>query len=223
MIMNKHFNEFNELTHRAGNYLEQDLCYSLRTTQDYRRIWKQVREFMFSNGLTRYSKSVEEKFLRFRFKNKGWKDLTVNQRATYNGLKMLTEYYLTGRINVPSQPSKYPLVFSGPIGKVISSFLDHKQQKGMSRCRLHYFQRHLYEFMKYFENQGYADIKDIDLPIILHFINQYDCVKKTAMVILISTLRAFMRYLFDQNLVDLAYIPLLPVKPIPQMKQELDD
>lgn len=208
--MNKPFAEFNELALQASNYLEQKLCYSLRTSHAYRKIWKQVREFMFSHGLPHYSNTVEEQFLRFKFQEKGRKELTVNQRVTYNGVKMLTEYYLTGRINVPAQPSKFPLDFRGPIGKIVLNFLGHKQQRGMSRSSLHNYQRHLYEFMEYCEKQGIGSIEDIDLPILLHFVNQHDCDKRNVMMILISTLRIFMRYLFKQNLTVIDYSTKIP-------------
>jgi site-specific recombinase XerD len=210
MIMNKHFTEFNELTNNAGNYLEQELCYALKTSDGYRRVWKQVREFMFSNGINHYSKSVERQFLQFKFKNKARKDLTVNQRTTCNGLKMLTEYYLTGKINVPSRPSKYPLDFRGSIGKAISSFLSFKQQRRMSRSSLHNYQRHLYEFMEYCEKRDIGSVGDIDLPLLLHFINQYDCDKKSVIIILISTLRIFLQYLFKENLTAIDYSSKIP-------------
>ena len=208
--MNKHFNEFNELTQNAGTYLEQKLCYSLKTAHAYRRIWKHVREFMFSNGLPHYNKSVEEQFLRFKFNDKGRKDLTENQRITYNGLKMLTEFSQTGRISVPSQPSKYPLEFRGPIGQVILGFLRHREQRGMSRSSLHNCQRHLFEFMGYCEVKGIGSIGDIDMPSLLHFINHYSCEKKTVIVVLISTLRTFMRYLFKQNIIGIDYSKKIP-------------
>ena len=210
MIMNKHFTEFNELTNSAGNYLEQKLCYSLKTSYEYAKVWKRLREFMFSNGFSHYDKSVEEQFLRFNFKNKSWKDLTVSQRVTYNGLKMLTEYHQTGKINIPSLPSKYPLDFRGPIGKVILDFLRRRQQRGMSRSSLHNYQRHLYEFMEYCEKRGIGSVGYIDLPLLLHFINQYNCDKKTVMIVLISTLRIFLRYLFKENLTAIDYSSKVP-------------
>ncbi len=142
-------------------------------------------------------------------KTRGWKDLTVNQRITHNGLKMLSEYQQT-RISVPSRPSKYPLEFKGRIGNVILDFLKHRQQGGTSRCSFHNNQRHLYEFLEYCENQGIDSVLNIDLPILLHFINRYDCDKNTVIKILISTLRVFMQYLFRQNLTAIDYSAKIP-------------
>lgn len=210
MIMNKHFTVFNEMTSKAGNYLEQELGYALKTSYLYRRIWRQVREFIFTNGITHYDASVEKQFLRFKFQDKVKQDLTDSQRATYNGLKMLTEFEKTGKISVPARSSKYPLKFKGSIGNIILKFLHDKQQTNPSRSTFHNYQRHLFEFMKYCENQDISSVKNIDLAVLLNFINQCDSTKKTVIVIIISTLRAFMQYLYDKKLIGVNYSGKIP-------------
>lgn len=217
--MNKHFTAFNEMTSNAGNYLEQELGYALKTSYLYRRIWRQVREFMFTNEITHYDASVEKQFLRFKFQDKVKQDLTVTQKVTYNGLKMLTEFDKTGKISVPARPSRYPLHFKGSIGKIIEKFLYAKKQTNPSRSTFHSYQRHLFEFMTYCDNQNIYCVENIDLAVLLGFINQCDSSKKTVIVIIISTLRAFMKYLHDQKLISIDYSGKIPrAKVIQQPK-----
>lgn len=208
--MNNHFATFNELTNNAGNYLERELGYAVRTSQDYRRIWRQVREFMFVNGINNYDESVEKQFLRFKFQNKTKLDLTTSQRITYNGLKMLTEFEKTGKISVPACPSKYPLDFKGVIGNIIVKFLQEKKQTPLSRITLQTYQRNLFDFMRYCEGQGISGVEHIDLKILLDFINQCEVTKKTVIILTISTLRSFIRYLFDQKYISIDYSEKIP-------------
>ncbi len=210
MIMNKHFTAFNELTSNAGNYLELELGYALKTSHSYRRIWRQVREFMFASGMTHYDESVEKQFLRFKFQDKNRQDLTVNQRVTYNGLKMLTEFDNTGKISVPARLSKYPLEFKGLIGNIIVKFLHDKKQTNPSRSTFHNYQRNLFDLMKYCECQGISSVEHIDLATLLNFINQCDSTKKTVIILTISAIRAFMQYLFDQNHIAIDYSEKIP-------------
>ncbi len=210
MIMNKHFTAFNELTSNAGNYLELELGYALKTSHSYRRIWRQVREFMFASGMTHYDESVEKQFLRFKFQDKNRQDLTVNQRVTYNGLKMLTEFDNTGKISVLARLSKYPLEFKGLIGNIIVKFLHDKKQTNPSRSTFHNYQRNLFDLMKYCECQGISSVEHIDLATLLNFINQCDSTKKTVIILTISAIRAFMQYLFDQNHIAIDYSEKIP-------------
>lgn len=208
--MIKQIRAFNELADSAGNYLEQELGYALKTSANYRRVWRQLREFMFTNGIDTYNESVEQHFLHFKFGNKPKKDLTTNQSETYNGLKMLTEFKRTGKISVPARPSRYPLHFRGDIGKIITQFLQDKKQSNPSRNTYHNYQRHLFEFMVYCEKQGISKVTEIDLSVLLHFINQYDTSKRTVVILAISTARIFMKYLFERNYLDIDYSQKIP-------------
>ena len=208
--MIKHFTAFNEMTSSAGSYLEQELGYAVKTSYLYRRIWRQVREFMFTNGFTHYDASVEKQFLQFKFQYRAKQDLTVNQRVTYNGLKMLTEFERTGKISVPARPSKYPLEFKGSIGNVIVTFLNDKQQTNPSRSTLQHYQRNLFDLMKYCEGRDIHNVEHIDLAILLDFINQCDTTKKTVIVLTISAIRAFMKYLFEHKLINIDYSGKIP-------------
>jgi len=42
---------------------------------------------------------------------------------------MLTDFQKTGCINIPSRPVKERIVFDGPIGLIITDFLDKKIEK----------------------------------------------------------------------------------------------
>jgi len=206
--MLKIFTTFNEMTNSAGNYLEQELGYATKSSYAYKRVWQRVMEFMFANGITHYDISVEKQFLISKFQNKVKQDLTVNERITYNGVKMLTEFKLTGKINVPVLPSKYPLDFTGAFGKVVLAFLNDKQQTNPSRSTVQCYQRNLFELMKYCENL--YRVEDLDLTILLGFLNQCTSINKTDIRYTITIVRAFMKYLYNQKIISIDYSEKIP-------------
>lgn len=113
---------------------------------------------------------------------------------------MLTEFQTTGKIKVRDRPHKNLRVFSGPIGEIINSFLDYKQtEERLSLTRLRCYKRNLFQFLSYCNEINIHTIKDINLGVILHYISELDGGKEAAILIYITTLRSFMKYVFQQE------------------------
>jgi len=93
------------------------------------------------------------------------------------------------------------LPFSGPIGEIITGFLDYKRtEERLSIIRIHCYQLNLSRFLNYCNKKGICSIKDINLAVILSFIGELDLRKKVPVSTVISTLRGFMKYAFEQKL-----------------------
>lgn len=212
--MNKQIMDFNELTSNAADYLESQLSYSLRTVYDYKNSWKRIRIFMNSNGIEYYNQDVGRQILHHEFNNRRKKELSVNERLHFNSIVMLSEFQEIGKINVPPRPHKEPIVFSGPIGEIITGFLDYKRtEERLSVTRINCYQLNLSRFLNYCNMKGICSIKDINLPVILHFIGELAYNKEifvTGTLTATSTLRAFMKYAFGQKLLALDYSNKIP-------------
>ena len=124
---------------------------------------------------------------------------------------MLSEFKETGQIKIPCHPRKKPIIFSGPIGEIISDFLDYKRvEERLSIIRIHCYQRNLSRFQNYCSANKICSINDINLVIILRFLSELDCRKETPISIVISVLRGFMKYAFDEKLLATDYSQKIP-------------
>lgn len=209
--MNKQIKDFNELISNAADYLESQLFYSLSTVSGYRRIWKLIRNFMASNGIKCYNQDVEKQILHHEFGDRSIGKLSYNEKHFYNATKMLTEFQETGKVNLSPRMDRKKFVFSGPIGETISSFLNYKRvEERLSLIRFNFYQRYLFQFLCYCNEKGIGSINDINLTVILHYIDKLDCRKETPVYLVISTLRGFMKYAFKQKLLAVDYSIQIP-------------
>lgn len=208
--MNKHNKVFQELISNAAGYLEFQLSYSQRTIGCYRGSWKRIRNFMASHEIKHYSQVIGDQVLYHEFKDRGIAELSVNEKHFYNSIKMLSEFQETGKINVPARPHKKPFVFNGPLGEMITTFLDHKRtEERLSVISMHCYQLNLSRFLNYCNEGGICSISDLNLTVILHFIGSLDC-KNIPVVTVISTLRGFLKYAFEQGFLANDYSSKIP-------------
>jgi integrase/recombinase XerD len=209
--MNKQNKEFNELVSNALYYLENQLFYSWNTVDDYRKFWKQVRNFMVLNGIKLYTPDVGKQFIKHKFNDRSAEELSQYHRWSIKSILMLSEFQETGHIKIPPRPRKKPIIFSGPIGEIISDFLDYKRiEERLSIIRIHCYQRNLFRFLNFCNEKGICSIKEIDLVVLLRFIGELDCRKETPVPIVISTLRGFMKFAFDEKLLATDYSQKIP-------------
>lgn len=220
--MDKQIKNFNELISNASDYLESQLHYSLRTVGNYRRCWKQVRNILDSQGIKQYDPDVGKQILLQKFRGCNVAELSTNKKLFFNSIKMLSDFQDTGHIQVPPLPRKEPIVFNGPIGKIITDFLEVKIEKRLSKISFHSYQRNLSRFLGYCDQKGIKSIKDINLTTILHFINELSHRKEnfgTVIKSAITTLRGFIKYGYEQGYLATDYSNKIPrCKSISQPK-----
>ncbi len=211
--MNKQIKDFNELIISASDYLESQLHYSGRTASEYKKCWKQVRAFMFSKRIKCFNRDVGKQILLYKLGNRRIAEFSSVEKVFFNSIKMLTDFQETGRINVPPLPRKERIVFSGPVGEIITDFLNKKIENRLSKNRFHCYHRNLFEFLNYCNQKGINSIKDIDLRILLLFIRELSGRKETKTTVIISvitTLRGFMKFLFEQKFLAIDYSSRIP-------------
>lgn len=211
--MNEQIKDFNELIIGAANYLELQLHYSLKSVGNYRRCWSQIRNFMSMQGIKCYDSDVGKLILRHKFGNRSKKELSTNEKLFFNSIKMLTDFQETGCVRVPPCPVKERIVFKGPIGSIITDFLNKKIEKRLSKCRFHSYHRNLSEFLDYCNQKSVTIIDDIDLTFILHFINEVSHkrgINTTLIISLLTTLRGFMKFVFEEKYLTIDYSHKIP-------------
>lgn len=205
--MNKQFKDFNELIAEAGDYLQTKKHYSGYSIGAYRRGWAHMREYMVANGIQCYNREVEKKYLDHTFGARGTKKLTPYEKFLCNGFGKLSEFQETGKMDVPERPpSKYPMVFKGPIGEVVTKFIEHKRvRERLSWIRLHSYQRNLVPFVDYCNKKSITSIGEIDQAEILGYLNGLDCNRKSPTSLRISALRSLLGHAFEQGLTIVDY------------------
>ena len=195
----------------ALSYLENQLFYALSTVDDYRKIWKQIRNFMALNGIKRYTPDVGIQVIKHKFNDRSVEELSQYKRGFIKSILMLSEFQETCHIKILPRPRKKPIIFSGPIGEIISDFLDYKRvEERLSINSIHCYQRNLFRFLSFCNGNNICSVKDIDLVVILRFLNELGCRRETPVSIVISTLRSFIKYAFDEKLLATDYSQKIP-------------
>lgn len=208
--MNQNIKDFNDLIARASQYLASQLSYAPSTVGEYRKIWKQIRAYMASNEITSYGQNVKDQILRQHLGTRSIRELSYDEKRFYNGVHMLFEFQQSGKINLPPRPRKAPLVFGGILGKTILDFLEYKRmEERLSKTRLDCYRRHLFGFLTYCHKHQITSINEVGLSIILCYLGQLDP-RSTPVYLAISTLRGFMKYAFEQNLIAVDYAKKIP-------------
>ncbi len=211
--MDKQIKDFNELISNASDYLGSQLHYSVRTVVNFKRCWKQVRNIMDSQGIKRFGPEVGKQILLQKFRGVSYTELSTNDKLFFKSIKMLSDFYETGHINILPLPRKEPVTFNGPIGKVITGFLDFKTGKRFSKISFHSYQRNLSRFLSYCDQKGIKLVEDINQVIILQFINELSHRKgndRTVIKSVITTLRGFFKYAYDQGYLAIDYSNKIP-------------
>ena len=203
--------EFNELISKAAHYLEFKLFYSPKTVYIYKASWKRIGRFMLSRGIKYYSKVTEQKLLQNEFNNLSTAKLSPYESHFLNSIKMLSDFQETGKIAPPANKSKYPYAFEGTIGRVISDFLDYKKTRDRISKRHHCsYQRHLSDFLTYCNKNNISSVNDIKMADILHYIGHLNFRGNTPISTFLTTLRGFLKFAFDNKLIESDYSTRLP-------------
>jgi len=199
---------------KASDYLICQLGYAVSSADDYRRYWKQIGYFMASNGIKRFNPDVGKKMHNHVFRDRCIQDLSYKERCFFKSIIMLSDFQETGHIKILHFPNKKPIIFKGPIGEIITNFLDYKRiEDRLSIIRIHCYQLNLSRFLNFCNGNNICSMKDIDMVVILRFLSEMDCRKGTPVSVVMSALRGFMKYAFDEKLIATDYS-----KKIPQYK-----
>lgn len=209
--MDKQLQGFNQLTSDAIEYLRSIHGFSIRTIGHYKDGWRIIREYMISNRIKHYNPSIGKKILKAKFKNRGIRELSRTEKEIYNSIVRLSEFKVSGKIDLRPLMNRRQFIFSGQLGKAIGAFINHKAvNERISLVRIWGYQRHLHAFFKYCKSQGAHSLSKVDLTFVLQFIRQLDSWKGHPIYQMISMLRAFIKYAYDQKLLKVDFSERIP-------------
>jgi integrase len=209
--MNKRFKDFKILTSEVAEYLESQLFFSPPAVEEYQRIWRRVRFFMDSKGYPHYSFAVEKELFQYHFNGRSKRELQPREARLYNGIKMLSDFINHGKVKLLVRPRVKQIVFDGPIGEIIDSYIEYKKTVScLHTISLSCHKRNLLKLHEYCKKQEINNIEEIDLTVLLQFINQLDTKYKTGVQNTLMTLRGFTKYLFEQKILKKDYAKGIP-------------
>lgn len=209
--MNEQFNDFNILTCKVAEYLNSQLYFSPPAIEEYRKIWRRVRFFMDSRGYQYYSPDVEKELFQYHFDGRSKRELHARETRLYNGIKMLSDFMMLGKVKLLVRPKLKQIVFAGSIGDIINSYIDYKRTvERLSTISLSCHKRNLLKLYNYCIKENINSITDLNLPVLLLFINQLDNQYKTGVQNTLMTIRGFTKYLFKQKLIAKDYALAIP-------------
>jgi integrase len=195
----------------AADYLDSKLGYSPETIRHHMAGWIRIRKFMALTGIQLYSRDVEKEILYHYFKARRIQELSPHEKEFHNSIRMLTEFEVTGKIKVTPRMDRRDFIFEGPIGELIVNFIDYKKTEDrLSTFSILSYRRYLFLFFQYCKKKGTHSIEKIDLPFILHYIDELDCLYSSPVNMMISTLRGFIKYLFEQKILTVDYSIKIP-------------
>jgi site-specific recombinase XerD len=166
------------------------------------------------NRIRYYNQEVETRFLSDDLKGKSNFDLSDSEKRIYNCVKALTEFAEKGSISVTLQvfkPRKPEVMFNGPIGGLLVSFLEYKRTE--CRWSSDTFETHknyLSMFLNFCNKTNIATIADIDFAAILLFLSDPRSIRGHRSGGAVSSLRAFFKYAFEQKLLGIDYSISIP-------------
>ncbi len=209
--MKEKVKDFNLLLSEVTDYLKTKLHYQPCTIEKHNATWRWIKQFMDSKHLKRYSPRVEKKILYHRFGHRNTTQLNRQEKTVHNGIKMLTEFAVTGAIKVMPRMDRRTFVLDGSIGALMQQFIEYKKVEcRLSLVRIRCYERYLYRFLQYCNKKKVYSIKKIDLPFILHFIGDLDCTKGTPVDTIICTVRNFIKYAFEEKYLKVDYSSKIP-------------
>jgi len=121
---------------------------------------------------------------------------------------VLTEYQTTGVIKFRSISKSY--YFEGEIGKLILGFLAYSKLQGLSEATLNSKRLYLHRFLDYLNANKVSCTSAMDRQHILGFIHGLGFYSKATIHCMLSSLRGFLRYLYDNRYTDIDFSYLIP-------------
>jgi integrase/recombinase XerD len=206
--MKKHHTKIEELIVVATNYLQQQ-SFSEESIRKYCSTWNQLKKFMKIHQLQIYNAVVGEKFLICKLGNYEYKKLSSHNKHLIRRIHFLTEYQETGSV-LKKRKSRDDNKLTGPIGSMMSGFIAYNLALGYSESTIHSHRLHLSRFLDYLTVNEIVSLEMINPVHLVTFVNEYGNNKPIVKHCMMSVVRGFFRYLYDQRILDVDYSKIVP-------------
>ena len=196
--MNSDFQNFKNLSRDVLRYMAEKLNYSPMTIGKYNLEYRKIWQYMFSNNMPSYNKDVGNHYLNNRYQGEKKKGMRGHEYMSYAAISKLNQYQATKKIkSINWKKSRYPLKFEGVVGHEIHTFINGLEKKNKSISTLQRYYRSLSPFVKYCKKNKIYNITKIATHDLLEYINQSKADTPYGMIELVSSLKCFLKYLFE--------------------------
>lgn len=194
-----------ELAYEVESYF-QDMSYHKQTIKCYQNGWAEIKCFMEENSIKYYEAKVGNAFIAKVLGNRSYSDLCRKEKDQIRCANVLTEYQLTGCIKFRSISKTYQ--FNGEFGELVLGYLSFRKSQGISEDTIYNSKIYLHRFLDYLNSNQVQSLTAFDKQHILGFINSLSFCTKSTIHCTLSTLRSFLKYLFDNQYlqVNLSYL-----------------
>lgn len=203
-MSNQRKQTLNELTKEV----ESRLSYNKVRMRVYQNGWKLLQQFMKKHHCEYFDAKVGNAFITKTLDERNYSDLSRKEKDIIRSTNVLIEYQTTGVIRFRSVKKTYN--FEGEIGIVMKSFFEFRKSQGLSEDTLASNKLYLHRFLCYLNSNNVSRILDINNKHILGFINGLGIFSKSTIHCTLSSLRNFLRYLFDRQHLDYDLTYLVP-------------
>jgi len=197
--MNKVYENFNNLKDRACDYMKEELCYSCSTIVTYERVWRDIRTYMIKNGLSVYSRDVGEMYLDYYLSDKKKDSLSKSQKTIFKKVRNLSLFVEKSTMELTTRKGQKPPELFGFVGNLVKLYINELESKRLSVKTIQRYSTFLYNFMELCNKNKIKSSSEINLPLILVFINKYDKTYPTTVVQLIGVMRGFTSFLYHSK------------------------
>ena len=189
------------------NYLKR-LSYSDSRISQYRAGWQKIAVFMKSNNLVLYSASVGDAFIADFMGTREYSKLSRWEKDILRSANSLTEFLQTGSLQYRRIEKSRQL--NGLIGQTMQDFIACSKLLGIGKVTTNQYRLNLNRFLNYLNENGITCVDLINRHHILNFINLLGFYTPAIRHIMLTVLRKYLRYLYEQKLLETDFFYLIP-------------
>ncbi len=184
------------------------LSYKKQRIRFYQKGWALIENFMLENSIQFYEAQVGVAFINKIQGNRDFSELNRSEKDLIRCANVLTEYQNTGSVKFRSILKQYPL--NGEIGDAIKSYLAYRKSEGASDDTVNNNKLYLHRLLEFLEKNRVNNFSELNNQHILGFINGLGYYSKSTIHCMLSSLRGFLKYLFDNRILDQNLTYLVP-------------
>jgi len=188
--------------------LLNNLSYTKTRIRTYKRGWKKLNQFMLKNSFEFYNPLVGEEFILSILGKGTYEKLTRQEKDFIRCANVLTEYQATGSFKYRSISKSYD--FSGEIGSIIIDYLNFRKSQKITTKTFDYYRLYLWRLYNHLTTRNIYSISALNNAHIMGFINGLGFYSESTIHCMLSVLRNFLRYLFDEEYTKFDYSSLVP-------------
>lgn len=196
-----------EISSEVETYF-RGLSYNKQRIRFYQKGWSVIEQFMEENSIEFYEAKAGDAFISKIQGTSDYSELSRREKDLIRCTNVLTEYQNTGSIKFRSILKKYPL--KGEIGEGIQRYLSYRKTQGASDDTVNNNKLYLHRLLEFLESNRVKKFSELDNQHILKFINGLGYYSKSTIHCMLSSLRGFLKYLFENGILEYNLTYLVP-------------